>query len=439
MPEAYQLRRWSATSVQPFCTWPVRLVPAVIASLCLAVALFALWSRARRRHVYFELRGHVDRGTLMRAIAALTWGRVVEGNAVRIIQNARFFDALIEDVANASHHVHLETFLWMDGEVSDSVVEALTAAAARGVEVRVLVDQRGGKTTSPAVWRKLQDAGVAFRVYHRARWRELGWYNTRDHRKIAVIDGRIGYTFGHGIADMWGKGRGGGWRDTAARMEGPVVGELQMAFLENWVKVTRSAVVSTDYFPELGRRGDTAIQVAWAAPPETASAVQRLYYLAIAAARREIIMQNPYFIPDRHAVKLYADAAKRGVRVRLMLPTSGTSDFPIVQHASHYYYGPLLRAGAVIYEYTASGIHQKVMVVDREWCTIGSTNFDPRSFHINDEISVAIYDEAIATELAEEFERDIAGAESWSLERWTTRSFGHRVRDRLSVLAKSQL
>ncbi|HEX2062139.1 MAG TPA: phospholipase D-like domain-containing protein, partial [Thermoanaerobaculia bacterium] len=356
---------------------------------------------------------------------------------VKIVQNAEFFGAFIEDVETARHHVHLETFLWMNGEVSDAVVAALCAAARRGVEVRVLVDQRGGKTTSPTVWRTLREAGVDFRVYHRARPRELGWYNTRDHRKIVVIDGRIGYTFGHGIADMWGAQ--GGWRDTAARMEGPIVGELQMVFQENWIKVTRAALVGEEYFPRLEPAGSITMHVAWAAPPETASAVQRLYYAAIAAAKREIILQNPYFIPDRHAVQLYSEAVARGVSVRLMLPTSGTSDFPIVQHASHFYYGPLLRAGATIYEYTRSGIHQKVLIVDREWCTIGSTNFDPRSFNINDEVSVAIHDRTIAEELARAFEEDISGAELWTLARWNERTFAHRFVDRGSVLVKRQL
>lgn len=411
---------------------------ALIAAITVAAAVsFTLWSRSRRRHPTFEVPPDLDRGALVRTIAALTWGRVLEGNAVRIVQDAGFFDAVIEDVARATHHVHLETFLWMDGEVSDRMVASLCAAAQRGVEVRVLVDQRGGKTTSPIVWRTLRDAGVDFRVYHRARPRELGWYNNRDHRKIIVIDGRIGYTFGHGVADMWGPSHG--WRDTAARLEGPVVGELQTAFFENWLKVTRNAVIRDEYFPSLDPAGSIPMHVAWAAPPESTSAVQRLYYLAIASARREIILQNPYFIPDRHAVRLYAEAVARGVDVRLMLPTSGTSDFPIVQHASHYYYGALLRAGATIYEYTRSGIHQKVMIIDREWCTIGSTNFDPRSFRINDEISVAIHDAEVARELADAFERDIPGAEIWTLARWNARTFGHRFRDRSSALMKRQL
>ena len=411
---------------------------ALTLALVIAAAFAViLWSRTRRRTVHFDLPDG-DVNALMHSIAALTWGRVVEGNAVRIVQDTAFFDELFGEIVRARHHVHLETFLWENGFVSDRVVEALTECARRGIEVRVLVDHRGAKTTSPAVWATLRESGVDFRVYHRARLREIGFYNNRDHRKIAVVDGRVGFTFGHGIADMWG-GRTGGWRDTAARFEGPVVRELQSAFLENWTKVTRRALAGPEYFPHLDRAGTIPMHVAWAAPPETSTAVQRLYHLAIAAARREIILQNPYFIPDRHALRLYTDAVRRGVSVRLMLPNSGTSDFPIVQHASHYYYGPLLEAGATIYEYTRSGLHQKVMIVDREWCTIGSTNFDPRSFRINDEISVAIYDRDVAEELARAFEKDVLHSEEWTLSRWRGRSLRHQFRDRLSVLARRQL
>lgn len=403
----------------------------LLAAIAILTA-YILWIRVRRRRVEFPSTMDITPQT----IAGLTWSRVVEGNSITIIQNSSFFTAFLDDVALATNHVHFETFLWKDGRVSDRIVEGLAAKAREGVEVRVLVDHRGGITTSPSVWRELREAGVDFRVYHRARFMELGWYNNRDHRKIVVIDGRVGYTFGHGVADMWS---GKGWRDTAARIEGPVVNDLQSAFLDNWIKVTRRALTDDAYFPRLEPRGNVPVSVAYAAPAETTSAVQRLYYLAIASAKRELILQNPYFIPDRHAVRLCAEAVARGVAVRLMLPTSETSDFPIVQHASHYYYDPLLRAGATIHEYVKSGIHQKVMIVDRRWCTIGSANFDPRSFNINDEITVAIYDANVAAELAEAFENDLPHSVEWTLERWNGRSVWHRVRDRLSVMVKRQL
>jgi cardiolipin synthase len=272
-------------------------------------------------YVYFDVPDG-DVHTLMHSIAALTWGRVVEGNAVRIVQDTAFFDALFDDIERAAHHVHLETFLWENGRVSDRVVESLTQCARRGIETRVLVDHRGARTTSPAVWATLRDAGVDFRVYHRARLREIGFYNNRDHRKIAVIDNASATR-----------------SDTASRIRGTELARHRRAtrragrarpavgVLENWTKVTRRALAGPECFPHLEPAGTIAMHVAWAAPPETSTAVQRLYSLAIAAARREIILQNPYFIPDRHALRLYADAVRRGVRVRLMLrrPARATS------------------------------------------------------------------------------------------------------------------
>jgi cardiolipin synthase len=401
-----------------------------------ASALWMLWARTHRRGVRFSIASERSITNLTRAIAGVTWGHVVEGNRVEIVQNAVFFDRLIADVEAARSSIHLETFLWHNGEVSDRVVTALRAAASRMVEVRVLVDQRGSNTTSPDTWANLRQAGVDFRVYHRSRLRELAFINQRDHRKIAVIDGRIGYTFGHGMADMWS---GKGWRDTAARIPGPVVNVLQSAFFENWSKVTREVIVGEHFFPLLEPAGTIPIHVACISPPETASAVQRLYYVAISLAKRELILQNPYFIPDEQAIALCRAALARGVAVSIMLPTSGTSDFPIVQHASHYYYGELLAAGARIWEFQQSGLHQKVMIVDGEWCSLGSTNFDPRSFHINDEITVAIGDRAIAGELRLAFFDDVKRAREWTLAEWNARSPWHRTVDALSAMLRHQL
>lgn len=418
----------------------MRLLLGALIPVALLLA-YVVWVKSRRRPLRYIADRTADTADLARAFAALTWGHLVEGNSVEIIQNSAFFDSLLEDIESATDSVHLETFLWRDGAVSDRVSAALSAAAQRGIEVRVLVDQRGAKQTSPQVWARLREAGVNFRVYHRARFREFAWYNHRDHRKIAVIDGRIGYTFGHGIADMWGGSpeQPAGWRDTAARFEGPVVNALQSGFFENWTRTTGEAAATPRYFPRLERTGNISVHVAFVSPRETPSSVQRLYYLAIASAREEIVLQNPYFLPDRQALALFEAAVKRGVRVRIMLPTSATSDFAIVQHASHHYYGPLLRLGVEVYEYEKSGLHQKVMIVDGSWFTIGSTNFDPRSFRINDEITVAVHDGAIAEDLRRCFEVDATGAHRWTVAEWNARGFAHRAKDRFSSLMKRQL
>jgi cardiolipin synthase len=421
---------------------PVLLRVLLAALTALAALLgYVIWVKSLRRPVKAVMPHGATMAEVFRSIAALTWSRVTEGNRVTIVQNSGFFDALLDDVAAARHHVHLETFLWRDGAVSERVTAALSRRAREGICVRVLVDQRGAKQTNPNVWARLREAGVDFRVYHRMRFREFAWYNHRDHRKIAVIDGRIGYTFGHGVADMWGgtPEEPAGWRDTAARFEGPVVGELQAAFFDNWAITTGCVFGGADYFPDLPRMGDTPAHVSFIVPRETASAPQRLYYFAIAAAKREIILQNPYFLPTREALRLFADAIARGVKVSVMLPTAATSDFSIVQHASHYFYGPLLRQGARVYEHTRCGLHQKVMIIDGEWCSIGSTNFDPRSFRLNDEITVAMCDASIAAELRNAFEADLQHAQEWTYEMWMKRTAGHRLRDAYSTMFKRWL
>lgn len=419
----------------------VLILLVIVLAAATALSIFMLWVRTRRRHVRFGIHGPLSVQSLARSMAGLTWGHLIEGNSVEIIQNSAFFDALVRDMAEARETIHLETFLWENGEVSERVTSALERCARDGIEVRVLVDQRGAMKTTSDTWARLRAAGADFRVYHRTRFRELAWVNNRDHRKIAVIDGCIGYTFGHGMADMWGgtPEQPAGWRDTAARFRGPVVNALQGAFLENWTKVTHEAVVGDRYFPPLEHAGPTMLHLAYVSPRETESAVKRLYFLAIAAAQREVILQNPYFIPDDQAIELCRSALARGVAISIMLPTAGTSDFPVVQHASHDHYGALLEAGARIYEFTRCGLHQKVMIVDGEWCSLGSTNFDPRSFNINDEITVGIVDRDVARQLREAFLDDVRYAREWTLEMWNGRSAKHRLVDSLSALVKRQL
>jgi len=239
---------------------------------------------------------------------------------------------------------------------------------------------------------------------------------------------------------MWGGTRENpvGWRDTAVKLEGPIVCEMQTAFFDNWVRSAGVVPGGDDYFPDVARAGDTPLHVAYLSPRETISAVQRLYDFAIIAAQREIILQNPYFLPSRHALRLFADAARRGVSVTILLPTAAESDFSIVQHASHFHYGPLLKHGIRVLEYTR-GMHQKVMMVDGLWCSIGSANFDPRSFRINDEISVAMCDAKIVAELRETFDADLRYAEEWTMERWKSRSIGHRMWDRFAASLKREL
>ena len=414
----------------------------ITTALAIATALLAyvVWGKSRRRPVVIQLPPDGDIESLFPSMAALTWGRVVEGNRVTVVQDSSFFNALLDEIIGAQHQVHIETFLWHDGMVSERIASALAVKPGEGVAVRLLVDQRGAIETDPRLWATLRDAGCDARVFHRARFGEFAFYNHRDHRKIVVIDGRVAYTFGHGIADMWGGTRENpvGWRDTAIKIEGPAVAEMQTAFFDNWTRSAGIVPAGEHYFPLLERAGRTPLHVAYLAPRETVSAVQRLYFFAIAAAKRELILQNPYFLPNRQALRLFADAAKRGVSITLMTPTAAESDFSIVQHASHFHYGPLLEHGIRVFEYTR-GMHQKVIMVDGVWCAIGSANFDPRSFKLNDEIMVSMCDANIVAQLRETFDHDLQYTEEWTLQRWNARTAKHKVWDRFAASLKREL
>src|SRR5438477_11641184 len=220
-----------------------------------AFLAYIVWGKSRRRPVDMQMPPSDGIESLFPSLAALTWGRVVEGNRVTIVQDSAFFNALLDDIKAARHHIHIETFLWKDGMVSERISAALAERSRNGAAVRLLVDQRGAIKTDPKLWAVLRDAGCDFRVFHRARFGEFAFYNHRDHRKIAVIDGRVAYTFGHGIADMWGGTREHpvGWRDTAIKLDGPIVAEMQTAFFDNWTRSAGVVPAGDHYFPPLER------------------------------------------------------------------------------------------------------------------------------------------------------------------------------------------
>jgi cardiolipin synthase len=388
---------------------------------------------------------HVDRFTeLLPSIAGLTQAPIQEGNRVEVIQNAAFFDALLADVARAERSVHFETYVWWTGDICRRMAEAFAERARAGVEVRVLVDAVGGGDMDEELRTLMEEAGVDVADFHPLSFRTLGQYNNRDHRKLAIVDGRIGYAFGHGVASEWSWEGEVRWRDTAIRMEGPVVGALQGVFLENWIETTTEVPVGESVFPRLDPIGepDGGVRAHVVASSHLGQAitVELLYKVAIASATEELLVQNPYFLPDEDLLKLILDAAGRGVRVRIMLPGAEGTDSKLVYHASHTHYPRLLEAGVEIYQYQAGLLHQKVLVIDRLWSHVGSTNFDSRSFEINEEVSVGVLDEGVAEELAAAFERDLAECDEFTWEDWQgDRSVWHRTTDWFAQLLHEQI
>jgi cardiolipin synthase len=400
-----------------------------------------LWSVLNHRSFQFETHHRRTLEEELPSIVALSHGTLVEGNQVELGHNGEFFTRLLASIAAARETIHLESFVWWSGEICGAVARALAAKADQGLEVRLLLDWAGGRKIDPALLQTLRDAGVEVVFFHRPTLRSLGRFNARTHRKIAVIDGRTAFVFGHGFAQEWtgdAEDRAH-YRDTFVVLHGPIVNRIQAVFFENWLEETRKLPFGEQYFPEIEPAGTIATHVAYLSSTGDVSAVETLYYGVVAAATREVLIQNPYFVVEGLGIALFKDAVARGVRVRVMVPSVAATDAAIVQHASHRHFQELLEAGVEIYEYERTLLHQKVMIVDGLWSTVGSANFDDRSFELSDEIQVGIVDPGIASQLAAAWEEDLRFARRIDLATWKSRGWWHRLKDRLAYTINEQL
>lgn len=407
-----------------------------------AALTIMLWSATRGREVRLRVKQPGDFEALLPSIVGLTQGSLDGGNDVKLLENGdQIFPALLADVAAARQSIHIESFIWWKGPICDKLANALAAKASQGVEVRLLVDASGGRKMDRKLEKLMLDSGVQVRQFHPLRFSNLGRMNNRDHRKLTIIDGRIAYIGGFGFAKEW-EGHAQDrdhWRDTGVRVTGPVVNRLQGAFCENWIEETGEVTAGEKYFPHIAAAGPTRAHVAYTSPTGSVSSVQVLYYLAITAARREIIIQNPYMLPDDDAIAAFGDAVRRGVDVKIMVPATASTDSPIVQHASHHQYGAMLKNGVKIWEYQKTLLHQKIIVVDGIWSSVGSTNFDDRSFQLNDEISLGLLDRNIANGLRAAFDNDLRNAKERRYDEWHGRSLWHKLIDQLAYLGSPQL
>ncbi len=410
-------------------------------ALTILALVIVLWSVKRRRRPHLQLDSAARLDELIPSIAGVTQGTIVEGNSVELLQNGVFWDRVILDIEGAAHTINLETFLTKRGDLTRRIADVLSRKSREGVQVRMLLDGTGGRHFGKHDLKKLRDAGVSVRKYHPIRISNLGVLNNRDHRKIIIVDGRIGHVGGHCITDNWlGDAEDKKhYRDISVRVEGPVVSQLQSTFAENWIEETGEVPAGEHFFPELLPAGDVRAHVVWVSPAGSPSSLKLLHYMAIHSARERILIQNPYFLPDPDARTALLAAARRGVDVRIMIPATEASDSPLVQHASHHHYGTLLEGGVRLYDYGKTLLHQKVIVVDGAWCAIGSTNFDDRSFEVNDEVSLAVYDERIARELEGIFEADLQHAKAVDLDAWKRRSVLHKAKDLGAFLFNEQL
>jgi cardiolipin synthase len=423
-PKSYRSMEWLPSAPALAVTCVVLLIACILLAL-------VLWSTKRHRdpRIRVECESGID--ALVGSLAGLSLGTVAEGNSAEILRNGEFFDVVMAAIAKAKKSVHFESFLWKQGKLGEKLVEAFCERARAGVIVRVLVDAKGCDSIGDGVCEKLVAAGVKFGRYHPMKLRFIGVFNQRDHRKILVIDGKTAFVGGHCIVDEWkeetdGKGP---YRDLSVRLEGPAVHQVQSCFSENWVGTTGELFAGDAYFPRTEPKGDLKVHVAATRPSGSAPAVKILHHMVICTAKKRLWIQNPYFLPEPYAIDAMGAAVKRGVDVRVMVPTAEASDMPLVQHAAHRNFTRLLKAGVRIFEFPTTLLHQKVMIVDSIWSAVGSTNFDDRSFEINDEITLGIQGKAFAKQLEDFFEEDVKACREVNAKEWEKRDFGHKVKD----------
>jgi cardiolipin synthase len=366
---------------------------------------------------------------------------LIGGNQARALVNGDvFFADMLQAIADAKRTITFESYIFWSGDIGNRFTEALIERAQAGVKVHLLFDALGSGDIDDDWVKRMRAAGIEVEKYNPWRLTTLPRINNRTHRKIMVVDGRIGYTGGAGVGDEWtGNAQDPKhWRDTQFRVEGPVVLQMQAAFIENWIEVTGRVLHGTEYFPELGRAGEQAAQFIVTSPGGGSESMQLMYLMSIAAATKSIQLSAAYFVPDDVEIRTLVAAAKRGVRVQLIVPGKAT-DSPLVRRASRSTWGKLLEAGVEFYEYEPTFFHCKVMIVDDLWVSVGSTNFDSRSFSVNDEANLNVYDREFALAQARIFEGDLKRSKRISLEAWRNRPWTEKLWEHTLGLFSSQL
>jgi len=410
------------------------------------LATFFLWGCAKVLSVQEIPQIVLGEATFFPTIEAHTDASIVGGNRVEVLLNGdETFPAMLRDVKSAKSTITFAQYLYEDGSIARDLAAAFAERCRAGVSAHILLDSHGSGNAPAKIIALMRDAGCQVEYFRRIDaqgiifpWKLLR-YNYRSHRRILVIDGRIGFTGGYGISEAWtGDGRTPEhWRDTNARIEGPVVKFLQAAFAESWLETTGAAIGGDGYFPRLEPRGNTPGQIVKSSPAGGSFQNYMLFLLSIGSARQSILITNPYFIPDDVMTEALLKAATRGVRVVVLVP--GESDSHLTYSTSRGRYGPLLRGGVQIFEYKASLMHAKTMVVDGVWATIGSTNFDNRSFALNKELNLTVYDRSIALRLEEIFQQDLKYSKQISYEDWQSRGIFERLFELFAFPVKEQL
>ena len=419
--------------------WTI-VITALVTVLVVVLAMnFATPEKKLERKI--EHRYGISDPQYRREMSVLLGPSIFHGNQVSALQNGHeIFPAMLEAIRGAQKTITFETYIYWSGEIGDEFTEALAERARAGVTVNVIVDWAGSIKMDDELLERMKDAGVNIQQYRPLHWYNLGRLNNRTHRKLLVIDGRVGFTGGVGIADQWmGHAQDPDhWREAHFRIEGPAVAQMQAAFNDNWIKTTGQVLNGPDYFPALEPRGEMDAHLFIASPAGGSESMHLMYLMAIAAAEHSIDLAASYFVPDELIVKALIAARQRGVRVRVLLPGPHI-DSETVRIASKGEWGELLLAGVQIHVYQPTMLHVKLLVVDHELVSVGSTNFDIRSFRLNDEASLNVYDAGFAAQMTAVFEGDLKHSTPYTYEMWKKRPLKEKLAEKILLPIKSQL
>lgn len=366
---------------------------------------------------------------------------ILGGNRFRALLNGdEIFPAMLAAIRGARNSIDFETYIYWSGEIGNAFADALAERARAGIKVHVMLDWVGTAKMDERLIQKLIDAGVEVQRYHKPSWTGLGKLNNRTHRKLLIVDGTTGFTGGVGVAEQWtGHAQDADhWRDSHFQIDGPAVAQMQAVFMDNWIKTTGAVLHDTAYFPVIDASDGGAAQVFMSSSNGGSASMELMYLLSITSAERTIRLSSSYFVPNDVAIGSFIEAMQRGVKVQIITP-GPSIDSEAVRKASRAKWGPLLQAGAEIYEYQPTMYHVKLMIVDDYLVSAGSTNFDDRSFRLNDEANLNIYDRSFALAQVATFDADRARAKRITFEAWRARPWHEKAMERVATLLDSQL
>ena len=416
---------------------------AVIAMVLMATwILAALFSPGPKYKLAEVPRAALDSPQYLRELESMTDSRASATNSIEPLPNGNlFYEEELKAIHNAHSSINLEAYIFHRGEIARKLLAALTERQRAGVQVRIVTDALGSFSTPKRYFKPLREAGGKVEFYHPLRWNTWMRSNNRTHRELMVIDGQVGFIGGAGIADQWYEDKPPKeprWRDEVFRVRGPAVDALQGTFSENWLESSGELLAGDGFYPQEPQSGSQAAMVITSTPSDGGSTRARvLFQTLIASARSSIQITTPYFLPDQSLRDEIIRARQRGVAVRILVP-GGKSDHLMTRSSSRRVYGPLLEAGAEIYEYQPAMVHAKIMVVDGVWSVIGSTNLDNRSFGLNDEVNLASPDPNLAHALAEQYGQDLTHAERVDYDHWKHRGLWERAVELFGVLLDRQ-